>query len=210
MGKAFSIVERSHAEAKKFFGPRAIDCAVDATLGGGGDALFLASMLSEGGKIFGFDVQEEAVARSRALFEKNGILEKCTFFCSGHENMLELIPQKYRGKVGCVFFNLGWLPGSDKSVITELKSTAEALRSLRGLFVRRARAGEDSLLNVLSYRGHKGAAQEFEFVEEFFNSLEEGGTDLTGVAVSRFGDFENPESPVLFSARFFPEGRGDI
>ena len=115
MGKAFSIVERSHAEAKKFFGPRAIDCAVDATLGGGGDALFLASMLSEGGKIFGFDVQEEAVARSRALFEKNGILEKCTFFCSGHENMLELIPQKYRGKVGCVFFNLGWLPRSDKA-----------------------------------------------------------------------------------------------
>ena len=64
MGKAFSIVERSHAEAKKFFGPRAIDCAVDATIGGGGDALFLASMLSEGGKVFGFDVQEEAVARS--------------------------------------------------------------------------------------------------------------------------------------------------
>lgn len=103
MGKAFSIVERSHAEAKKFFGPRAIDCAVDATLGGGGDALFLASMLSEGGKVFGFDVQEEAVARSRALFEKNGILEKCTFFCSGHENMLELVPQKYQGKSGACF-----------------------------------------------------------------------------------------------------------
>ena len=35
-----------------------------------GEALFLASLLLEDGRIFGFYVQEEAVARSRVLFEK--------------------------------------------------------------------------------------------------------------------------------------------
>ena len=134
------------------------------------------------------------VARTRCIFRNSG----CDLLRTGKPT---IAGSRRSGQAGC---------GGRTGFAILAACPGEALRSLRGLFVRRARAGEDSLLNVLSYRGHKGAAQEFEFVEKFFNSLEEGGTDLTGVAVSRFGDFENPESPVLFSARFFPEGRGDI
>lgn len=83
----FSVVARSHGLAAEFFGSRKISCAVDATLGGGRDALFLASLVSEGGKVYGFDIQPEAVSRSRGLFEKNGLSDRCEFFNAGHENM---------------------------------------------------------------------------------------------------------------------------
>ena len=208
-----NLTSKSLEIASEFARVRRLRYALDMTLGNGRDTLALARMVESGGAVFSFDVQAAALENSRNLILKEAgedLLEKCRMFLASHEMYAKFIPENIVDKISVAFFNLGWLPGSDKSVITELKSTAEALRSLRGLFVRRARAGEDSLLNVLSYRGHKGAAQEFEFVEKFFNSLEEGGTDLTGVAVSRFGDFENPVSPVLFSARFFPKGRGDI
>ena len=190
MGKAFSIVERSHVEAKKFFGPRAIDCAVDATLGGGGDALFLASLLSEGGRIFGFDVQEEAVARSRALFEKNGLLGKCTLFCSGHENMSELIPQKYRGRVGGVFFNLGWLPRSDKACVTKPETTVAALEAAVGLIDK-----SFGYLSIASYRGHAGGEEECEAVRKFFSKIK-------NVRAEEMASSDDPKSPVLFTAKF--------
>ncbi len=125
----FSVVGRSHGLAAEFFGQRKISCAVDATLGGGRDALFLASLLSEGGKVYGFDVQAEAVRRSRGLFEKNGLSDRCEFFNAGHENMSDLIPRALFGNVGCVFFNLGWLPGSDKSVATRPSTTVAAIRA---------------------------------------------------------------------------------
>lgn len=75
----FSVVARSHGLAAEFFGSRKISCAVDATLGGGRDALFLASLVSEGGKVYGFDIQPEAVSRSRGLFEKNGLSDRSNF-----------------------------------------------------------------------------------------------------------------------------------
>ena len=177
-------------EAKKFFGLRAIDCAVDATLGGGGDALFLASLLSEGGRIFGFDVQEEAVARSRALFEKNGLLGKCTFFCSGHENMSELIPQKYRGKVGCVFFNLGWLPRSDKACVTKPETTIAALTAAVGFIDK-----SFGYLSAAAYRGHLGGEEECEAVRNFFSKIKTARTE-------EMASSGEPKSPVLFTAKF--------
>ena len=37
-------------------------CAVDATLGNGHDALNLAQLVGDGGRVIGFDVQPEAIA----------------------------------------------------------------------------------------------------------------------------------------------------
>ena len=39
--------------------------AVDATLGNGHDALWLCDLVGETGRVYGFDVQQEAVERSR-------------------------------------------------------------------------------------------------------------------------------------------------
>ena len=103
------------------------------------------------------------------------------------------------------FFNLGWLPGSDKSVITRAQSTLPALKALEALFRRRAEDGHDSLLNVLSYRGHEGGSVEYAAVGKFFNSLRaETPLGNARAEVEVYGQRGNPSCPILFSARFFP------
>ena len=186
----FSVVERSHALAAEFFGARKISCAVDATLGGGRDALFLASLLSGGGKVYGFDVQPEAVRRSRELFEKNGLSDRCEFFCAGHEMMEGFIPRGLFGKVGCAFFNLGWLPGSGKSVVTKPGTTLAALRIAVGIIDKSC-----GFLSVASYRAHPGGLEEFRAVRGFFESA-------FMRAECEVSDPEDGLSPALFYARF--------
>lgn len=195
-----NIVGLSHALCCEFFGDKKIAAAVDATLGGGRDALFMTRFLDEVGdkngngnknkKIFGFDVQKAAVERSRALFEENGLSDIAEFFEVGHERMLEFIPPEFFGKVGCIFFNLGWLPDSDKTRITKPETTLAALGcALRIIDKNRA------FLSVASYRGHAGGAEEFDAVRGFFS-------ENFGEKFESYGDVGNPIAPVLFIARF--------
>ncbi len=195
-----NIVGLSHALCCEFFGDKKIAAAVDATLGGGRDALFMTRFLDEVGdkngngnknkKIFGFDVQKAAVERSRALFEENGLSDIAEFFEVGHERMLEFIPPEFFGKIGCVFFNLGWLPDSDKTRITKPETTLAALKcALRIIDKNRA------FLSVASYRGHAGGAEEFDAVRGFF-------AENFGEKSESYGDVGNPIAPVLFIARF--------
>lgn len=195
-----NIVGLSHALCCEFFGDKKIAAAVDATLGGGRDALFMTRFLDEVGdkngngnknkKIFGFDVQKAAVERSRALFGENGLSDIAEFFEVGHERMLEFIPPEFFGKIGCVFFNLGWLPDSDKTRITKPETTLAALKcALRIIDKNRA------FLSVASYRGHAGGAEEFDAVRGFFS-------ENFGEKFESYGDVGNPIAPVLFVARF--------
>ena len=195
-----NIVGLSHALCCEFFGDKKIAAAVDATLGGGRDALFMTRFLDEVGdkngngnknkKIFGFDVQKAAVERSRALFEENGLSDIAEFFEVGHERMLEFIPPEFFGKIGCVFFNLGWLPDSDKTRITKPETTLAALKcALRIIDKNRA------FLSVASYRGHAGGAEELDAVRGFFS-------ENFGEKFESYGDVGNPIAPVLFIARF--------
>lgn len=195
-----NIVGLSHALCREFFGDKKIAAAVDATLGGGRDALFMTRFLDEvwdkngngnkNKKIFGFDVQKAAVERSRALFGENGLSDIAEFFEVGHERMLEFIPPEFFGKIGCVFFNLGWLPDSDKTRITKPETTLAALKcALRIIDKNRA------FLSVASYRGHAGGAEEFDAVRGFFS-------ENFGEKFESYGDVGNPIAPVLFIARF--------
>ena len=104
--------------------------------------------------------------------------------------MLEFIPPEFFGKVGCVFFNLGWLPDSDKTRITKPETTLAALKcALRIIDKNRA------FLSVASYRGHAGGAEEFDAVRGFF-------AENFGAKSESYGDVGNPIAPVLFVARF--------
>ena len=56
---------------------KAGDAAVDATLGNGHDALFLAQCVGSSGMVFGFDVQQEALNNTRERFESAGVDRSC-------------------------------------------------------------------------------------------------------------------------------------
>ncbi|MBO5255756.1 MAG: class I SAM-dependent methyltransferase [Opitutales bacterium] len=182
-----NLTKKSHEEVKRLL--PTIKYAIDATVGGGRDALFLASLLSAEGKVFCFDVQETAIERSKRLLSENEYSKLAEFFLCGHERMLDVIPEHLHGKINCVFFNLGWLPSSDKKISTKPDTTIKALESAFRLIDK-----SQSVISILCYKAHDGGMQEFKIVEKFL--LE------TGLELSRYTDVENILSPELFIVKF--------
>jgi len=87
------------------------DIVIDATLGNGHDALFLAKLVGDQGKVIGFDIQQIAVDSASQRLANSG-LNNYEFHCKGHQH----IAQEVDESVSAVMFNLGYLPSADKSV----------------------------------------------------------------------------------------------
>lgn len=137
------------------------DAVVDATLGNGYDAVHLARAVGAGGRLFGFDVQPEAIARSRRRLEKHGLSDRAELVETGHEDFGETLPDGLRGRLAAVMFNLGYLPGSDHAVITEPETTVAALEET----VDWLRTG--GIATVVLYRGHEGGEREYQAVRSW-------------------------------------------
>jgi len=137
--------------------------AVDATAGTGADTLFLARTLGPKGRGFAFDVQEEALERTRARLaaaSASEALAEVELLHAGHERMAELVPAEWRGKIQAVMFNLGYLPGgSDLSVITRPDTTLRALEQALALLA------PGGALTAVLYPGHPGGDAEALAVE---------------------------------------------
>ena len=63
------------------------DVAVDATMGNSGDTAFLCKLVGETGRVYAFDVQEEALERTAARLEAAGLRARATLILAGHETM---------------------------------------------------------------------------------------------------------------------------
>lgn len=197
-----NLVEKSHEEVLTFLSKTdGVKFAVDATLGNGKDSLFLARALSQTqGKdstLFGFDIQVSAVENSCSLLEKEGFKkgDDFHFFLCNHKDAKTFLEEKFgcdyissKGK-GVIMFNLGWLPSSDKEIVTLANSTLSAL--VDSLEILRKTSG---FLSVLSYRAHEGGMDEYLKVRNFF----ETSAPLKDFKI--FGNEKNPLSPILFTA----------
>lgn len=124
--------------------------AVDATLGNGHDALRLCSLVGESGRVYGFDVQADAIERTRRRLDEAGVLPRARLFCAGHERMAEFVPPG----VDAVVFNLGWLPGSAHAVTTRAQTTLAAARQALELLA------PGALMTICVYPGHEEGARE--------------------------------------------------
>lgn len=141
------------------------DLAVDATVGNGHDTLFLCQTVGASGRVLGFDVQAEAIAATRAKLLGAGI-ESTRFDLHhrGHEHLGEFAQP---GTVAAIMFNLGYLPGSDKALITRPETTLAALATALPLL----RPG--GVLTIVCYPGHEGGDEEAESVKTWSKSLDE-------------------------------------
>lgn len=139
---------------------------VDATLGNGYDARFLAGLLGAEGVLTGFDVQALAVESSRRRVQEAGFAGEMVFYQESHARMREfLAPNSQR----VVVFNLGYLPGGDEAVITESSQTLAALDAAAEVLE------EHAWLLVTCYVGHEGGQAEGEAVEKWFVARAEQG-----------------------------------
>ena len=130
------------------------DVAVDATVGNGHDTAFLATRVGARGRVYGFDVQPDALAAARRRLAAAGLDGRVTLFHQGHEHLAHALPADVHGRVRAVAFNLGYLPGSDKAVVTRPATTLAALEAAVGVLA------PGGLVTAVVYEGHAGGAEE--------------------------------------------------
>ena len=162
LGPAPSLTRRAHAWLATVLAPG--DIAVDATVGNGHDTLFLARCVGAQGRVVGFDLQRRAIEQTRQRLAAAGLLPRVDLHLAGHEHLLDHLPDGALGTVAAVCFNLGYLPGGDKSIITRPGTTRAALDAA-WLALR-----PDGLMTVLAYVGHRGGAEELAEVQAWHSS----------------------------------------
>ncbi len=141
------------------------DIAVDATMGNGHDTVFLSQLLGPTGHVFAFDVQPDALRATAGRLAASACGDNVTLTCACHSAMGAHIPVAYHGIVTAVVLNLGYLPGSDRSVMTRSETTVRAIRVGFELL----RVG--GILTVLAYPGHSGGPEETAAAERTLDAL---------------------------------------
>jgi len=137
------------------------DIAVDATMGNGHDTERLARLVGPTGRVYAFDIQEQAVAATAKRLEQAGLSDRVTLIRASHADMRLYIS----GTPRLVSFNLGFLPGGDKRVTTMLQSTMPAVETAMDML------GEGGLLVLCCYPGHAEGARELAALTEYLSRV---------------------------------------
>lgn len=135
------------------------DTALDGTAGNGHDALFLAQCVGPTGRVLAWDIQPLAIDRTTALLAKHGVT--WVGLNLGDHADLDRTPLT---PLSAALFNLGYLPASDRSIVTSSASSVRAIRAAVGFL----RPG--GILTVLAYTGHPGGAEEAEAIRNLLTS----------------------------------------
>lgn len=154
------LVDQVHKEVINLI--RVGDLAIDATIGNGHDTLLLAK---SGAQVIGFDIQDLAIQNTKNRLINAGLLDKVSLHKVDHSQMQQSIPQSWPGNLRVVMFNLGYLPGGDKTVITRPNSTLAALNSAYNLLAM------EGYLSIVLYPDHEGGNDEATAVKSWIAKL---------------------------------------
>lgn len=163
------------------------DLVIDGTVGNGNDTLFLAELVGETGTVLGFDVQEQAIQTTQAILNEAGLNKQVTLYQQGHETLGLVIPAGK--KVKAAIFNLGYLPKSDKTIITQSHTTLKALEDLLTLTEDLGR------IIVVIYYGHDGGEIEKNAVLDFVKQIPQ--TQFNVLSYQFINQKNNP--PILIT-----------
>ncbi len=153
-------VPLSHLFLRSFL--RDGDIAVDATCGNGHDTVLLADLVGVNGHVYGFDIQQQAIAETCRKIGESGLSDRVTLLQRGHEELAEYIAEPLQ----VVLFNLGYRPGGDRSIITRPDTTGRALEQSLELLA------PGGVILVTIYPGHSGGTDEQSTVEGWAAALE--------------------------------------
>lgn len=137
------------------------DTVIDATAGNGNDTLFLANLVGESGRVYAFDIQETAIENTKKRLLENGVSERCTVICDGHQNMKEYV----KAPVKAIMFNFGYLPGGDHSIFTVASTSVRAINSAMDLI------SDDGIITLAIYYGGDSGFEERDALLEFLKTI---------------------------------------
>jgi tRNA A58 N-methylase Trm61 len=162
------------------------DTVVDATMGNGNDTVFLAELVGPNGIVYAFDVQEQALTNTTKKLTEAGLSDHVQLFHQGHETIATTLTKETT--VAAAIFNLGYLPKSDKQIITTPNTTKQALEALL------LRLKNKGRIILVVYYGHTGGEAELAFVQDYCQALpQESYSVLTYQFINQRN---NP--PILF------------
>ncbi|MGX7173276.1 class I SAM-dependent methyltransferase [Enterococcus ratti] len=151
----------SHALLSEILEPG--DQVIDATMGNGYDTLFMAKIVGKNGHVYSFDIQKKALLSTKRKLEEQELTNCVSLFLQGHETLGDTLSVKQPIKAG--IFNLGYLPKSDKSIITLPETTKLAMKEILKRLVPRGR------MIIVVYYGHTGGKAEMDMVQKFCQNL---------------------------------------
>ncbi|KAL6771029.1 RRM10 [Auxenochlorella protothecoides x Auxenochlorella symbiontica] len=165
------------------------DTAIDATCGNGHDTLTLSRCVGGGGRVVGFDISAAALQATRRRLEEElapEAMPELKLVHAGHETMPQHLGHD-SAKLIC--FNLGYLPGSDKTEATRAGSSLAALSHAFDILQ------PGGLLSVMCYTGHPGGAEETDAIISCLSELEPASWLVTQLKL-----LNRPSAPLLCTA----------
>lgn len=138
---------------------------IDATCGNGHDTLALAG--TKPSKLYGFDIQQMAVDATKERLASEGYAPKLddgtiSIICDSHSNMSQYVKEPAH----VIVFNLGYLPGGDKTIPTHKNDTLAAVESSLSLLAK------DGVLAITMYSGHPEGLEEKNMLMQMAEALD--------------------------------------
>ena len=131
------------------------DTVIDGTMGNGHDTLALAKLVGPEGRVIAFDIQPMALENTKALLEAEGMKDHpgIRLILDSNANAKNYVEPGETG-IAAILFNLGYLPGGDKTVTTTKEETLRAVSDA----VELVKPG--GLVAAVLYSGHEQGAEE--------------------------------------------------
>lgn len=159
------------------------DTVIDATAGNGFDTVFLSKAVGKTGRVYAFDIQEQAIEKTKRRLCEEKCPNNAFFFNAGHEKLTDF----FTGEISAAMFNLGFLPGARTSVMTTGETTLNALKQVLTLLKK------GGAVSLCFYTGHQGGLEEYLAVAAYAKTLDAKIFDV--LLCTCFNKAEN--SPVM-------------
>lgn len=157
------------------------DWAIDATCGNGHDTLKLSEILKNGG-VIGIDIQPEAIAKTKELLGEHRA--HSSLYCQSHATFPLLAEEK---QVRLIVYNLGYLPGGNKTITTMAETTLASIRAAAKLII------SGGAICITCYPGHAEGEREQQLLLQEFSRWP---SDIWNICHHTFP--HRPFAPSLF------------
>jgi hypothetical protein len=136
------------------------DTVIDATIGNGHDTFFLAHLLHGKGALIGYDIQLQAIEQTTKRLEglPSSLNQIITLKKQSHIQFEER-------NIKLIVYNLGYLPGGNKSITTKCAITLQSIQN--GL----ASLSLNGAISITCYPGHEEGAREQATIIDFLKTL---------------------------------------
>ncbi len=153
------ILPFSHGLLKKIIFPG--DVVIDATCGNGHDTLFLANLVGTNGTVYAFDIQHDAIQNTSERLKEANCLAQVKLLQKSHAEIENCVPLPIKAAI----YNLGYLPGGDKSITTLSETTILSIQQAL------AKLRPGGLVILVIYHGHDAGKAEKQAVLNYAESL---------------------------------------